>query len=67
MSSRQKTIQVVRPAVDEWGIYDPEQAGLAAVIDRLDARKRAALNAHEAASLAKSMRDANRLTDKDRK
>ncbi len=27
-----------RPAKDEWGVYDPEQAGLAALFARLDAR-----------------------------
>lgn len=26
-----------RPAKDEWGVYDPEQAGLAALFARLDA------------------------------
>ncbi|HJU41853.1 MAG TPA: hypothetical protein VJ691_03530 [Vicinamibacterales bacterium] len=26
----------VRPAKDEWGVYDPEQAGLAALYARLD-------------------------------
>lgn len=26
----------VRPARDEWGVYDPEQAGLAALYARLD-------------------------------
>ena len=26
----------VRPAQDEWGVYDPEQAGLAALYARLD-------------------------------
>ncbi|MGE0042704.1 MAG: hypothetical protein AB7H88_14715 [Vicinamibacterales bacterium] len=31
-----------RPAVDEWGMYDPEQAGLAALFARLDARSRPA-------------------------
>ncbi len=25
-----------RPAMDEWGVYDPEQAGLAALFARLD-------------------------------
>lgn len=32
-----------RPAVDEWGMYDPEQAGLAALFARLDARSRQAV------------------------
>jgi len=27
-----------RPAKDEWGVYDPEQAGLAALYARLDAK-----------------------------
>ena len=27
-----------RPAKDEWGVYDPEQAGLAALYARLDSR-----------------------------
>ncbi len=28
----------VRPARDEWGVYDPQQAGLAALFARIDAR-----------------------------
>ena len=27
-----------RPAHDEWGVYDPEQAGLIALFARLDLR-----------------------------
>lgn len=27
--------------MDEWGVYDPEQAGLAALFARLDAKKSA--------------------------
>lgn len=30
-----------RPAMDEWGMYDPQQAGLAALFARLDARSKA--------------------------
>ena len=34
---------IARPAKDEWGVYDPQQAGLAALFARLDADdKRAA-------------------------
>ncbi|HYE86306.1 MAG TPA: hypothetical protein VEA16_08120 [Vicinamibacterales bacterium] len=33
---------LTRPAKDEWGVYDPQQAGIAAVIARLDARDAAA-------------------------
>jgi hypothetical protein len=32
----------VRPAKDEWGVYDPQQAGLAALFARLDSNKAAA-------------------------
>jgi len=28
-----------RPVLDEWGLYDPEQAGLQAVIRRMSATK----------------------------
>ena len=28
-----------RPAKDEWGVYDPEQAGLAALFARIDAKE----------------------------
>jgi hypothetical protein len=27
---------LARPAKDEWGVYDPQQAGLAALFQRLD-------------------------------
>ncbi len=30
-----------KPAMDEWGVYDPEQAGLAALFARLDEKKSA--------------------------
>lgn len=30
-----------KPAMDEWGVYDPEQAGLAALFARIDEKKRA--------------------------
>jgi len=29
---------VARPAKDEWGVYDPQQAGLAALYARLDTK-----------------------------
>jgi hypothetical protein len=29
---------LTRPAKDEWGVYDPQQAGLAALFARLDSR-----------------------------
>lgn len=33
-----------RPARDEWGVYDPEQAGLVALFARIDARAKPAVN-----------------------
>jgi hypothetical protein len=30
---------LARPAKDEWGVYDPQQAGLAALFARLDAKE----------------------------
>ena len=37
MSAYQKKLRPVRP--DEWGIYDPQKAGVAAVLERLAARR----------------------------
>jgi len=37
-----KTQPLARPARDEWGVYDPEQAGIAALFAHIDARKPAA-------------------------
>lgn len=31
-----KTRPLAKPAKDEWGVYDPQQAGLAALFARLD-------------------------------
>jgi len=42
----------VRPAHDEWGVYDPDQAGLTALFARLDsnaAKAKADLTAATAA------------------
>ncbi len=52
----------VRPARDEWGVYDPQQAGLAALFARLaskDAAAKAGETAVKAAALPRSaLRDA---------
>lgn len=50
----------VRPAVDEWGIYDPSQAGLAALFERVE-EKRRAVPGSEAENVAASMRDVKTL------
>ena len=36
---------LTRPAMDEWGVYDPQQAGIAALVARLDARSAKAVAA----------------------
>jgi hypothetical protein len=33
-----------RPVRDEWGVYDPQQAGLAALFARLDAAAKPAVS-----------------------
>ena len=32
------TRPLARPAHDEWGVYDPQQAGMAALLARLDSK-----------------------------
>ena len=36
------SLTLARPAKDEWGVYDPQQAGLAALFARLDAKDKLA-------------------------
>lgn len=56
-----------RPAKDEWGVYDPQQAGLAALFARLDTKDpkvvapltaAAKLEAADAAPARPTLRDA---------
>ncbi|MDH4063448.1 MAG: hypothetical protein OEW19_03545 [Acidobacteriota bacterium] len=51
-----------RPTVDEWGVYDPKQAGLAALYTRLTAvpDSRSADAARGDATLARSGQDGSR-------
>jgi hypothetical protein len=49
-----------RPAVDEWGIYDPSQAGLEALFEKLDAKK-PSIDELDAAAIATSIEIANKL------
>lgn len=68
MPCRNKILNAERPPVDEWGIYDPEQAGLAALIHRLDDRRQAAATpVIDAASMIVSMRDTRVLANKQAK
>ncbi len=49
-----------RPAVDEWGIYDPSQAGLAALFERVEAKRRASADS-DGEKVAASMREARQI------
>jgi hypothetical protein len=40
-----------RPAKDEWGVYDPQQAGLAALFARLDSKNAKTTPAQPAAAV----------------
>jgi hypothetical protein len=44
---------LIRPAKDEWGVYDPQQAGVAALLRRLDSKDPAAPAPAPAAPAAK--------------
>jgi hypothetical protein len=50
-----------RPLVDEWGMYDPKQAGLAALYARLEAMRRVANTPIDGKAIAASMREVLRL------
>ncbi len=50
-----------RPAVDEWGLYDPKQAGLAALYARLEMMRRVANTPIDGKAIAASMREVLRL------
>lgn len=55
---------LARPAKDEWGVYDPQQAGLAALFARLDgdAKPAAAPPAAAAPAVRKDIPEPKRLT-----
>ena len=54
---------LARPAKDEWGVYDPQQAGLAALFARLDGEaKPAAPPAAAAPAARKEVPEPKRLT-----
>ena len=48
----------VRPARDEWGVYDPQQAGIAALMNRVDQKKEAKTAAANAAAPAPAATEA---------
>jgi hypothetical protein len=49
---------LTRPAMDEWGVYDPQQAGIAALVARLDAREPKAAAAAAATAITKETPEA---------
>ena len=55
---------VSRPPVDEWGMYDPEQAGLAALYARLQTIRRVANTPVDGRLVAASMREVRRLVNR---
>jgi hypothetical protein len=44
-----------RPVMDEWGVYDPQQAGLTALFARLDQRGDALKGRDESAAKARDL------------
>ena len=52
---------LARPAKDEWGVYDPEQAGLAALFARLDKDQKAVAPAAAAPAAPKEVPEPKRL------
>jgi hypothetical protein len=63
MRPRRKDLCAVHP--DEWGFYDPEQAGLAAVLDRIDERP-IGRRTDDRKTRRSAARDAQRTALKDR-
>jgi hypothetical protein len=61
MSSHNKTIVNTQPVVDEWGIYDPSRAGLAAVLERLEAKGSAIPVRNDLHNMAVSMRQVEEM------
>jgi hypothetical protein len=53
---------LVRPAKDEWGVYDPQQAGMAALLARLDSKAAKAAPVAGAPALRKDVPEPAKLT-----
>ena len=52
---------LARPAKDEWGVYDPQQAGLAALFARLDNDQKVTAPVAAAPAVRKEVPEASRL------
>jgi len=61
MASREKRRAPLSPEEDEWGFYDPEEAGLPAVLGRLDAKSNESAASY-AARIARTLRGPDRPT-----
>jgi hypothetical protein len=59
MAARPKTKTPESPEEDEWGFYDPEQAGLPAVLGRLEAKSKESAASY-AARIARTLRGNSR-------
>ena len=57
-----KTRSLARPAKDEWGVYDPQQAGLAALFARLDRDHTARTPVADAPALRTDVPEPTRLS-----
>jgi hypothetical protein len=64
MASHQNPGGYAQPIVDEWGIYDPDRAGLAAVFEKLDARARALTLPADPRKVPGGLHDSKPLTDR---
>jgi hypothetical protein len=64
MSSQIKRGVTAPPVVDEWGFYDPARAGLAAVMDRLEARSTTPPSPSGSRIIVATVRDASELRTK---
>jgi hypothetical protein len=59
MASREKSNESDSPEEDEWGFYDPERAGLPAVLGRLNAKSSESAATY-AARIARTLRGSGR-------
>lgn len=57
MPLHDKLLVTAGPVVDEWGFYDPNRAGLAAVLDRLDAKANDPIRPSDTRTLISTVRD----------
>ncbi len=64
LAPNDQTTAPSRPPVDEWGMYDPEQAGLAALYARLQMIRRVANTPVDGRLIAASLREVRRFVNR---